>query len=292
MVYSVRVLAASLLGILAFSHAALAQTPAPDTTALEIYDKARAHVAARVLPPYIAYTTFAAIYRKGKTNATHQRIVLRTSDGHAYITPIPDSARDRIDTTPRASKRVDEIWPVSTFGFVPRKKAEHTSAFEAAPVPSAAPTDSTVEIGRVRAVARTYEPTLVGTESIDGASVYHLKLVPRFAPDRNPIRDMWIDTSTYDPRRIAIEVYARVAHVTFASHPIVYADYKRYDSVWMIDHLSVDFALRMLIVAFAGNAEYRTVDVTFPDSEPDWKFDADLLREHRAHPIADKSPTP
>ena len=80
---------------------------------------------------------------------------------------------------------------MTTFGFVPRKKAERRR--------------------------RDDDPTFVDIESLDGASVYHLKLVPRFRPDRNPIRG-----------------------------PVKY--------VWMADHLTVDFNLRMAILAIAGSA--------------------------------------
>jgi hypothetical protein len=134
-------------------------------------------------------------------------------------------------------------------------------------------------IGHVTSTSRDYIPTLVGTENLAGSDVYHLKLVPRFDPQHHPIRDLYVDTTTFDPRRIAIEVWAQAGPVT--SRPTVTVDFAPVQGTWMIAHASMEFVLRLAFFNYGGNAEYRTSDISFPASEPDWMFDPKLLAAHR-----------
>jgi hypothetical protein len=113
---------------------AVAQTPSPAAVAPqpsasvpganEIYDRARAAAKARTLPPYLSYDTHATFERKGKIKAEHLRVVLRTADGKSYVTPVPDSPRDRIDTAPRVEDRPPyNLSPFNTFGLIERSRA-------------------------------------------------------------------------------------------------------------------------------------------------------------------------
>jgi hypothetical protein len=259
---------------------AAAQTAAPPD-ALAIYDRTRETVARRVVPPYIAYTDYAAFARHGRIHAQHARVIIRMSDGKTNVTPIPDSPQDRLDTRPSVRDR-PLVYPTTTFGLVKRRTGEAPSAYESAstPPPVAADTAGPRLIGHVSSNARDYDPTLVGTESLDGATVYHLTLVPRFDPEHHPIRALWVDTATYEPRRIAIEVWAQAGPVH--SRPTVTVDFAPIDGVWLIAHASMDFVLRFTFLNYGGSAEYRISDVTFPAAEPDWLFDAAALARHLA----------
>jgi hypothetical protein len=244
--------------------------------ALAIYDRARATVAARTLPPFIAYTEYAAFIRHGKVQAQHDRIVIRTADGKVNDTPIPDSPRDRIDTTPAVKDR-PLVYPTTTFGLVKRRAGEQPSAYETASTPAPEASGPPV-IGHVVSISRDYDPSLIGVEVVAGAPAYHLKLAPRFDPQHHPIRDLYVDTTTFDPRRIAIEVWAEAGPVR--SRPTVTVDFAPVDGVWVIAHASMDFVLRLAFFNYGGSGEYRTSDFSFPPSEPDWMFDKTLLAEH------------
>ena len=56
-----------------------------------IFLRARAAAEARVLPPFLEYTTYAAFVRRGHIDAEHYHVIVRTSDGMTYVTPVPDS---------------------------------------------------------------------------------------------------------------------------------------------------------------------------------------------------------
>jgi hypothetical protein len=263
---------------------AAAQTPAATLAdALAIYDRTRAVVAARSIPPFIAYTQDAELIRHGKRRVERARIVLRMSDGKANVTPLA-AGSDRPTGGPHVEER-PLVNPTTTFGLVRRRANEAPSAYEPRSTPMPESSDSPTVIGHVKAANRDYDPRLVGTEILDGSPVYHLALVPRADPEHHPIRDLYVDTQTYQPRRMAIEVYAEAGPIH--SRPTATVDFAPVDGTWLIDHASMDFVLRFAFFAYGGSGEFQISDVGFPPSEPDWLFDARGLSEH-----ANASPAP
>jgi hypothetical protein len=259
-----------------------AQTVAqPDGAALDavaIYERARATVSARIIPPFIAYTQYAAFERRGKIEAQHDRIVIRTADGKVNDTPMADSPADRIDTRPLVRDR-PLVYPTTTFGLVKRRAGEGPSVYESRSTPAPLPeAGGPPVIGRVVSTSRDYDPTLIGVEDLAGAPVYHLKLVPRFDPRGHPIRDLYVDTRTFDPRRIDIELWAGAGPVR--SRPTVSVDFAPVGGTWLIAHASMNFVLRLAFFTYGGSGEFRLSDASFPESEPDWMFDPGALKSH------------
>ena len=68
------------------------------------------------------------------------------------------------------------------------------------PVPAASP--GLREIAAVSTRTRTYDINLVGIEPVNGTPAYHLILHPVRDPGRYRLRDLWIDTQSYDPRKL------------------------------------------------------------------------------------------
>ena len=252
--------------------------PAAPPSAIEIFDRTRGVVAARTIPPYVAYTQYVAFIRRGKVRAERSRVVLRMADGKANITAIPDSPRDRVDPQPAVKDR-PLVYPTTTFGLVKRRGGERPSGYESRSTPQPDPGGPPV-IGRVASVSRDYVPTLVGVEQVAGNPAYHLALAPRFDPEHHPIRAMWVATATFEPVRMAIEVWAAAGPVK--SRPTVNVDFAPVGGVWLIAHAAMDFVLRFAFLSYAGSGEFRTSDVSFPAAEPDWMFDPAALRRHPA----------
>jgi hypothetical protein len=254
--------------------------PAPvvqTLAATEIYDRTRAVVNARTTPAFIVCHEDQALLRKGRVQATHDDFIFRTADGQANLTPTPDSPRDKIDATPQVTTG---LYPLTVFGLVKRKPGEKPSMYEVAstPQPEASPQAGIEVIGSVSTVARDYDAKLVGIETLDGTSVYHLEMQPRFDPAHHPIRQLYVDTASFDPRRIAIEVYANAGPIS--SRPTIVFDYTNIDGNWVITHAFGDFVLRMGPFAFGGSVDYRASEYRFPSSEPDYLFDKKLLAAH------------
>jgi len=72
-----------------------------------------------------------------------------------------------------------------------------TSAAPTAP-PNLAPDPLMKTIATVTSVARVYDIQLAGIETVDGHRCFHLKLRTLLDPYEYPLRDLWVDESTYD----------------------------------------------------------------------------------------------
>jgi hypothetical protein len=258
---------------------ACAQQPALDADA--IFVRARSVAEARVLPPYLEYTTYAAFVRKGHIDAEHFHVIVRTADGMSYVTPVPDSPADRIDTKPYVQAAPPYFWPATTFGLAREQRNDSqtfglaSGAAVASPEPSPSPIAT---IGSVHAVMREYTVTLAGLETVDGARTYHLLLVPKFDPQVHQIREAYVDAETFQTRRLVVAVYAKMGPIH--SQPRAVVDYEPIGAAWLVSRGRIDFTLRFGPFAFAGSGEFRLLDVRAPADEPDWMFDKAKLAAH------------
>jgi hypothetical protein len=267
--------------------AAPAAAPAILPDANEIYDRARAAASAGRLPPFLSYDTLATFARKGKIKAERYRVVLRTADGKSYVTPVPDSARDRLDTTPRVQDAPPYLSPFNTFGLIDRKAGESPSLYDApgtpapgAPQPAAS---GPPVIGSVTVTARPYDISLLGIEALDGRSVYHLALRPIRDPVHRRLRELFVAADSYRLERAVIQAYGVAGPLR--TRPLVTIDYTPAGDAQAIARISVDVTLRAFFFAYGGHGEFRATNLATPTAEPDWMFDATLLAEHeRAAP--------
>jgi hypothetical protein len=264
----------------AFAAPGFAQTPSPppeELTANDIYDRTRATANARTLPPYISYTTHATFERKGKMKAEHYHTVVRTSDGKSYVTPLPDSPRDRIDTTPRIDDRPPYLSLFTTFGLIRRSPGEKPSMYEANAAPAPEASDPPV-IGSVKVTARAYDVTLLGSEDLAGHAVYHIALRPLYDPEHHLLRELYVAKDSYRVERAVIQAYGAAGPIR--TRPLVTIDYTPVGGAQAIVRISVDVTLRALFFAYGGHGELRVEDLEAPESVPDWMFDKQLLAEH------------
>lgn len=268
------------LALAACAAAAGAQTPGPapqPPDANEIYDRARAAANAWTRPPFIAYSTLATFERKGRIKAERYRVVVRTSDGKSYVTPVADSPRDRIDTTPRVDEKPPYLSLFKTFGLADPPDAEKPASFEAPGTPAPAASAPPLIAG-VKVTARAYDVTLLGTEALGGQPVYHLALRPAFDPKHHRLRELFVTTDSYRLERSVIEAYAAAG--PFSPHPFVTIDYAPVGGAQAIVRISVDITLRAFFIAYGGHGEFHAENLAAPATEPDWMFDAALLAEH------------
>jgi hypothetical protein len=278
-----RNLAALACMLLAFSSRAAGadETPAPrELSADDIFARARAVAAQRTLPPYLQYRLDGAFEHRGKIERTHFRVTLRTSDGKAYVEPLQDSPRDRLDTTPYVADGPPYVWPARTFGLIPPTHAGSggSSVFEEA-APSPSPSLEPGTIGRVTAIRREYDVTLVGMETVDGATVYHLHLVPRIDPDTQHLRELYVDTTTFQTVREELAFLGVAGPVRV--HPHATLDYVPFGSGWIIASGSGDFTARFGFFSYAGTIGMKISDVSAPANVPATTFDAPAGAEGR-----------
>ncbi len=58
------------------------------------------------------------------------------------------------------------------------------------------------EIAEVVSKSRAYDISIAGTDVVDGAPAYHLRMQPLHDPARYRLRELWVDAATYAPRKL------------------------------------------------------------------------------------------
>lgn len=271
----------------------VAQSPPPAAT--DVYLKMRAAVNALPVPPYIAFTVQDSSTRKYAVLQDRLRIVMRVSDVHAWMrtitTAIGNPSRDEplvvtngvYPSTP--IERVGEF-PLADFGFRPRR-AGRPGIFEASGTPEPVPSAGTLKaIGSVTGYNLSYRVVDLGDAEIGGLAVYHLGLFPYRDPGHNVLREVWIDKSTFLPKRYVAERYVENGGLSFRYLITV-------NTAMIEGHLvNVDAAghfevHRALIVHLAGEGRWTISDVTFPVNPPAWIFDPDHYKDHKGEAVPD-----
>jgi hypothetical protein len=113
-----------------------------------------------------------------------------------------------------------------------------------------------------------YTARIRGVETIDGHSTYHVELSPVTDPSRYALRDLWIDSTTYDVLRADY-----ITHDINVPNSTVYltVSFSQVGPYWI--------AARWVAIYhfdFGDQPVYRELKVDkmrFPDTLPDWLFD-------------------
>jgi len=138
-----------------------------------------------------------------------------------------------------------------TFGFVSPDAAESVS-----PPPSA---PSLPVIAAVHANVRyPYNVSFVGFESVDNRTTYHLQLDPRRAPDAYPLRELWIDATTFDVLQVVAQQFEHLGPIAIPYR--VSARYAEQGPYWLITHAQAGATIRAGLFSYGSNA-----DVDFED---------------------------
>ncbi len=124
-------------------------------------------------------------------------------------------------------------------------------------------------IASVSVTDRAYTVRLVGVESLDGASVYHVHLEPNYVPDAHPLRELWIDTSTFEVLQLT---YARHAESGAPAGTVEYRFAQvSPERIWAIVY--IDATLPVRGSQKVANPHSDLANITFPKWEPEWRFD-------------------
>jgi hypothetical protein len=264
---------AGVAAVLATSAIVRAQQETPSAT--EIFAHAREVWRARVVPPYIRYTTTMRTRLNRRVTVERDAIVLRTRDRIAFVRAFRgDDPRGTVTiTSPR-------LVPNSTFGLAPRNASEVESPFS----PDAAATPSPPVIGRVVATTRPlYEVTLVGTESVEGYPCWHLALRPA-AGMSGPLRDVWVDRTTYDVRKLDGVISVRKG--PFRRQAPFDATYAKSGDAWLIAHGHAAGGVHLAFLHYTGEGQIDFGDYAFPASVPDACFDRGADADDACAPVS------
>lgn len=243
--------------------AAVAQAVAAPT-ALAIFQRAQAAWLARTVPPYESFEiacdrTFLAPRCDAGTIV---RFTVRTNDGRTFAQAL--STGGEADTVLLQGGYI--TGPAETpLGFY---RAIGSGTVAPSPPPNLAP-DPLQTIATVTSTARVYDVTLAGEEELDGRRSYHLALRPRYDPVRFPLRELWVDESSYQIVQLTYErpyngTHARVWYRFAAVGP---------ERVWTIVHIEAEAVQHEFLGAKTDRVADTLGNVTFPADAPSWWFE-------------------
>jgi hypothetical protein len=151
------------------------------------------------------------------------------------------------------------------FGFYRRRP---TPGATAPPAPPNLAVDPVATIATVAAVDRAYEITLAGTDTVGTRHCYHLRLRPLRDPQSYPLRDLWVDTTTYDIVRLT---YAQPFN---GSTAVVVYDFEPVgpQNIWSIVHIDASATTHELFATHTDHVSEDLRDIEFPTQEPDNYF--------------------
>jgi hypothetical protein len=227
---------------------------------LELYDRAYAAAQAERVPPYVEYDMHLVFVHRGVTERENDHIVLRTSDGAAYVRSLDDAGTK---APPHVANRPPYgVAPIALVGLYHYPTNAAPSMLDA-PDPSASAGPAV--IGRVTSVAHPYDVT-AADDAVFGGRADHLMLVPQFDPERHTLRALYLDRETSLPLRTVLQAHLAVSGLV--TRPLFTIDYSMVDGIDVISHAWTSFTFRVAFITYSGSFDYRTGNVTFPASAP------------------------
>lgn len=252
--------------------------PSPDDLLAAIRDKFRSH---RPPPPFETYT----IVRKQMTNYGYPDYNDTYTDHVWYRSSDHAALRRRIselgDVGPMTFDRpifnaATDPGPPTADVFQPAPLRTYPPSFVPTPEVSEPPIIAVVKVH----AEFDYRVTSVQREGDE----LHLTLVPRRDPERNRIRELWVDAKTLELRKMVATDKLFVQGGP--TYPVLFTmEFKMYEGIPVITHIHG--------VVYGGyDGDGQTVDydfknLVFPASLPEWYFNP---RDYAQH--ADQAPEP
>ena len=235
-----------------------------------IFAKARVAMYLRRYPRYVAYIIDIQSNAYGKKYHEAYRAMLRTHDDALVVKSTPVYTTNQ-PVNPygfsffginKEGKPQDHIEP--PFG-VPWMSAVYDFGLARPPTPrfGATPNPQELEdrvLGRLDITGGDYDVTLVGREMDDGVDVYHLSLTPLRDPDRNRIREMWVDAKTFDVRKLVTYGIFRSGPPTTVPWTVTFIQLQGY---WFIRQEVTTATLSTPGHLFGGSTDYHGINYTF-----------------------------
>lgn len=245
--------------------------PSPEDLLAEIRTRFRSH---RPPPPFEVYT----ISRKQFTNYGYPDY-LDTYTDHVWYRSYDHAALERRETElgdigPMRFERpvfnqATDPGPPTADVFEPAPLHTPPAGFVPTPEASAPPV-----IAVVRARGEfDYRITQVDREGDE----IHLKLQPRRQPDRDRLRELWVDAKTLDLRKLVAtdKLFVQGGPV----YPVLFTvSFKIFDTIPVITHIH-----GVVYGGYGGDGQtvdYDFTNLSFPLHLPDWYFNARHYAQH------------
>ncbi len=241
-------------------HAVASNAPDPDA----IFTRAQTTWNARAMPPYESFTLPCDVtfLEKSCSAGTVVQFIVRLGDGRTFVQTLTADGRPGIVLLRGGYAFGPAGAPLGFFRRAPAQGATPP------PAPPNLAADPIQTIAVVRAVDRAYDISYLETVQLDAHAVYHLRLRPLRNPQQYPLRELWIDTTTYDVIRLtyAWPYNGTTANITYDFAP---AGTQR---LWTIVHIDAQATSHNLFASHTEHVSEDLHDIAFPASVPDDDF--------------------
>jgi hypothetical protein len=256
-------------GVMASPSAAPAQMPSMH----QIFDAAFRRLQSYPLPPYAIWTS---TWHIDATTIGYAGQETSTVEVHRYAARMSDGMENV--SGPVVAGKLPPVLIVrqflGPFGWMLRRSVHVAPAGGVQMEPDIAGLQT---IASVVAVAQLpYVADLVGVETIDGHLTYHLRLRPTSDAQRHNLRDLWIDTQTYDLRKAHFLGMYAPTPFDVPSHSDITAWFRNVLGCWVVTRAVWTYLND--VASFTFDVQYD--EIGLPATLPDWLFDAAAYRRH------------
>ena len=253
------------------------------TSTQQIFDESFRRMQSYPVPPYAVWTATWHIrarpmgYYTGESN---------TVEVHRYAVRLADGMENISDASTNGKLPPAIIEPQFLGPFAWRLRASvHVPPPGSAQAPSMQPdVEGLKTIATVVAVATpSYvvdngAPGVPPVELVDGREAYHLILRPRDDPQKHNLRDLWVDTQTYDlVKAHFIGTYRPVPDAPLSPTDVT-VSFREVVGCWVVTHAIWTYDDAPM--AFTFDLTYN--EIGLPTFLPDWLFDDAAYKRHEA----------
>jgi hypothetical protein len=216
---------------------------APPADAYAIFQRARSAVSNAAYPRRLDYAVAISGYDGDRFRENHYRASYDANDGAIRELPISDEEL----ASPSAPHGVNVRFVVGLYGFayviplgppppsadvigVPLLSPAYAFGLQlpqarTLPQPDSPATDlRTIAVVSTR--TRDYAVTLLDAPLLEGIQTYHLQLTPLRKPKANRLRELWVGTGDYLPRRAVVSGNFTTAPLTDVPWTISFATFE------------------------------------------------------------------
>ncbi|HKU69172.1 MAG TPA: hypothetical protein VJP85_15475 [Candidatus Baltobacteraceae bacterium] len=215
---------------------------AADVDPYQIFGHARSVWAQQRYPAFLTYTVTVAVTERGVDKTKHYHLAYDAQNAKIFVNPVSDEERaappDPNGVTfhllPKRQHQVlfdkkvgnpgeavdylgvPMISPTYSFGMsaaaseggndpdalvqeIRHEYSDPTPPLKAQQIANSGPMKT---IAMVTGYHRSYDVTLAGMEAVDGHACYHLLLRPAYASPRLRLRELWVDTQSFETRKL------------------------------------------------------------------------------------------
>jgi hypothetical protein len=237
----------------------------PNGDAAQIFLKAQSVWNARVIPPYESFELPCeeTLLADRCSPGVLLQFIVRMSDGRAFAQTI--DAQGHPDTVLLRGGQIEG--PAGApFGFYRRAPSPGERHASATPAPPSA--DPVGTIASVTATDRAYDISLAGQTAIGGRLCYHLNLRPLRDPAVYPLRELFVETQSYEVEALT---YAQPFNDTSATVHYRFAPVGP-DRIWSIVHIDAEATTRGLFSSRTERVDQNLEDIGFPSAVPTGDF--------------------